>query len=283
GIDSGVSALVVDLDTDGESTIGGITPADVPAVRPVLMGRTADMRVKATRGGVDLVETGSLEGLPIDVVGVTDSMPFLEPRGLVIDYTMMTRDQPIPDTSTVVYVLARSDTPSDVVAALRDRGISARTELDAAKRVLDQDAYALSLNLYLVVALAAVVLALAGLGVNMAVQMPNRRRDAASLRVVGVPRRQILRAVFAEVCVVLGAAGLAGVAAGSAAQYIVVRTVTLGFTDEIRTPRVVATLDAQGIGVLMAVVVTVLVGIATCAASLAVRRARASTLRESVR
>ncbi len=94
---------------------------------------------------------------------------------------------------------------------------------------------------------------------------------------------EILRAVFAEVCVVLGAAGLAGVAAGSAAQYIVVRTVTLGFTDEIRTPRVVATLDAQGIGVLMAVVVTVLVGIATCAASLAVRRDRASTLRESVR
>ncbi len=89
--------------------------------------------------------------------------------------------------------------------------------------------------------------------------------------------------MFAEVCVVLGAAGLAGVAAGSAAQYIVVRTVTLCFTDEIRTPRVVATLDAQGIGVLMAVVVTVLVGIATCAASLAVRRARASTLRESVR
>ena len=57
--------------------------------------------------------------------------------------------------------------------------------------MLDQDAYALSLNLYLVAALAAIVLAGAGLAVNLAVQMPDRRRDAASMRVVGVRRRQI--------------------------------------------------------------------------------------------
>jgi putative ABC transport system permease protein len=192
---------------------------------------------------------------------------------------MMTRDQSIPDQSTDVYVLARADTPQDVLAALSNKGISEGTTLTETTKVLDQDAYALSLNLYLVTALAAIVLALAGLAVNLAVQMPERRRDAASLRVVGVPRRQIVRAVFAEICAVLGAAGLAGIAAGSVAQLIVVRTITLGFADDIRTPRVVATLDGERLGVLVGVVVAGLIIASTCVASLSVRRARASTLR----
>ncbi len=149
--------------------------------------------------------------------------------------------------------------------------------------MLDQDAYALSLNLYLVAALAAVALALAGLAVNLAVQLPDRRRDAASLRVVGVRRRQIVRAIFVELSAVLGAAGIAGILAGSAAQYIVVRTVTLGVIGDIRTPRVVATLDATRLGVLMAVVLLALVGVSTFVAAVTVQRARAATLRESPR
>jgi ABC-type antimicrobial peptide transport system permease subunit len=149
--------------------------------------------------------------------------------------------------------------------------------------VLDQDAYALSLNLYLVAALAAIVLAGAGLAVTLAVQMPERRRDAASMRVVGVRRRQILRAVFVEILAVLGAAGVAGVIAGATSQYLVVRTLTLGFADELRTPRVVPTLDASGLSLLVAVVVGALAAVATFVAAMAVRRARASTLRESVR
>jgi putative ABC transport system permease protein len=134
-----------------------------------------------------------------------------------------------------------------------------------------------------VAALAAVALALAGLAVNLAVQMPDRRRDAASLRVVGVRRRQIMRAVFVEICAVLGAAGIAGILAGSTAQWIVVRTVTLGFVGDIRTPRVVPTLDVPVLSALVAIVLGVLVVIAMVVATMAVRRARAATLRESVR
>jgi ABC-type antimicrobial peptide transport system permease subunit len=170
-----------------------------------------------------------------------------------------------------------------VIAALQNLGVSNRTELTATKHLLDQDAYALSLNLYLVAALAAVVLALAGLAVNMAVQLPDRRRDAASLRVVGVRRRQLMRAVFAEICAVLGAAGLAGILAGSAAQYLVVRTLTLGLTSGIRTPRVVPTLDVSRMGLLVATVLAVMVAVATVVASLAVRQGRGSILRESTR
>jgi putative ABC transport system permease protein len=282
-IDTSAPVLTLSLDTKGESAIGGVTPNDVPEYRPVLMGRAEDTEIRSGSGDRLVAKTDALEGLPVDPVGETGSMPFLGPRGMLIDYTMMTRDQDIPKESTEVYVLARGDTPANVTAALKENGITGRTELAATKHVLDQDAYALSLNLYLVAAVAAVALALAGLAVNMAVQLPERRRDSASLRVVGVRRRQILRAVFVELCAVLGAAGLAGVAAGSAAQYIVVRTVTLGFAGDLRTPRVVATLDASRLFLLVAAVVVVLVGVATCVAALAVQRARASTLRESAR
>ena len=81
----------------------------------------------------------------------------------------------------------------------------------------------------------------------------------------------------------LGAAGLAGILARSTSQYIVVRTVTLGFVGDIRTPRVVPTIDIPLLSLLVIGVVGVLVTVATVVATMAVRRARASTLRESVR
>ncbi len=282
-IDASGPGLTLDLDSDGESGLGGVTPSDVPEYRPVLMGRDQDTMVEKADGNRLVVKTDAFEGLPVTPVGQTDSMPFLGPRGLLIDYTMMTRDQQIPEQSTDVYVLARGDTPAEVRRQLEGAGVAGRTELSTARALLDQDAYALSLNLYLVAALVTVALALAGLSVSLAVQMPDRRRDAASLRVVGVRRRQIMRAVFAEICVVLGVAGLVGIVAGSAAQYIVVRTVTLGLVGDIRTPRVVPTLDVSRLSLLMAAVLVILIAVATIVAALAVRRARAATLRESAR
>ena len=275
--------LTIDIDTEGTSTLAGISSSDVPAVRPVLTGRTAEPSVLATDDDMELLETNNLSGLPVTSVATADSMPVVGPHGILIDYTMYARDQPILAELTEVFVLARDDTPAAVVAALQDRGISDRTELSSVKSVLDRDAYALALNLYLVVAVVAVLLALAGLTVTLAVQLPERRKDSASLRVIGVRRRQILRAVLLEIAAVLGIAGLAGVLAGAVAQYLVVRTVTLGVDSGLRIPRVVPTLDAARLGLLACVVVAALVVVAASVASLAVRNARASTLRETGR
>ena len=275
--------LSVAVDTSGEPALMQIRPADVPAVRPVLMGRSAQMSVVARYGDVELLESSSTDGLAVRSVATADSMPFLGPRGLMIDYTMFSRDDLISDVQTQVYVLARSDTPQTVLDALAGHGISNRVSLSETKSVLDQDAYALSLNLYLVAAFAAIGLAMAGLVVTLMVQMPDRRRDSASLRVVGVRRPQVMRAVFAEICAVLGVAGLAGIAAGALSQYLVVRNVTLGRVVDTRTPRVVATLDLTGMSLLIGAVTVVLVVVATAVAALAVRSARAATLRESAR
>jgi hypothetical protein len=134
-----------------------------------------------------------------------------------------------------------------------------------------------------VVALLVLLMALAGLVVSTAVQLPARRRDAASLRVVGVPRRSVKSAVLRELAVVLGGTALAGLAAGTLAQYVVLRTVTLGVVENVRTPALVAAVDWQRLVVLAAAAALLLGAVALVSAALTVRGARGSTLRESAR
>ena len=149
--------------------------------------------------------------------------------------------------------------------------------------MLDQDAFALALRLYTVVTVLVVLLALAGLAANLAVQLPSRRRDAASLRVVGVTRRSVMVGVVIEFLVVIGAAALAGVAAGALAQYVVVKTVTLGFADTALTPRVLPSFHLSSGIRLSVLVMLVLFVVGTAFALLTVRGARTSTLRENAR
>jgi hypothetical protein len=89
--------------------------------------------------------------------------------------------------------------------------------------------------------------------------------------------------VVEEFLVVLGAAALAGVAAGAVAQYVVVRTVTLGFADTSLTPRVLPSFDLSQAAAVSAGVLVVLLVVATAFAVLTVRGARTSSLRENAR
>jgi predicted lysophospholipase L1 biosynthesis ABC-type transport system permease subunit len=201
----------------------------------------------------------------------------------MIDFTAFIRDASLSNSDTLVYIWARADTPPRILAALSDHGLSTPTREAQTKHLLDQDAFALALRLYVVVTVLVILLALAGLAANLAVQLPARRRDAASLRVVGVKRRSVMIGVVAEFVVVLGAAALAGVAAGGVAQYVVVRTVTLGFVDTALVPRVVPSFDVTSAVTLSAVMLAILVVAASCFAFLTVRGARTSSLRENAR
>ena len=275
--------LTVTLDSRSAQFFAAITPDDVPLVRPVIIGRTAQPVVTKVLPDALVLQTDAFLPLTVRRVATSESMPVLGPKGLLIDYTMLTRDVAITNGITFVSILARSDTPAPVVAALAAHGITQAQTLASERRLLDQDAFALALNLYLVVTVIVILLAVAGLAANLAVQMPARRRDAASLRVVGLRRRSIVAAVVTEFFVVLGAAALAGIAAGSAAQYVVVRTVTLGYADTQHTPRLLASLNLRSVTDLLVVVTAVLFLVAVTVAALTVRGARTATLRENAR
>ena len=262
-----------------EPAILQLTAGDLPAALPVVKG--VDAR---TEPDPNAFSTSSPLSFPVDPVVEAASVPLLGPRGLLIDYETVSIDREVYDQdSSEVVVLARADTPGPVVDELRAAGLVVDRTYAEVREGLDGEAYALALRLYAVVAVLVLVMAVAALGVSTAVQLPARRSDAASLRVVGVSRREVVRAVLLELSVVLGSTAVAGLAAGALAQYVVLRTVTLGYAETLSTPALVAGIDPARLA-LLALVTAVLFGaVAVTSAMLTVRGARGATLRENAR
>jgi hypothetical protein len=92
-----------------------------------------------------------------------------------------------------------------------------------------------------------------------------------------------MSAVVRELAVVLGGTAIAGLAAGTLAQYVVLRTVTLGVVESITTPALVAAVDWGRLILLTAAAALLFGTVALVSAALTVRGARGSTLRESAR
>jgi hypothetical protein len=268
-------ALQVAFDTNGQSSQASITPNDVPRVVPVLWGRLASQHPTLADGNGGTFQTRS--------IGTAASMPIRGPSGVLMDYSTFVRHATIQYGTTQTFVWARADTPATILNALAQHGFANPDTVTAADHTLGQDAFALALRLYGVVTVLVILLALAGLAVTLAVQLPARRRDVAALRVLGVRKRSLMLGVLAEFFVVLGAATIAGVCAGSIAQHVVVRAVTLGFVDSDQTPRIEPTLDVAGIVELAAVTLLVLLAGGFVLAGVTVRGARTATLREDAR
>ena len=268
----------LDMTVDTGSSVGmaRITAGGISRARPALAGPGVQERA------LDKLDEGY--GLiPVDRVGEVEGMPFTGPSGLLVDYSSFVTDRPVYDNLVTVRVLAREGTPASITDALSKAGLSVETTLAQERNVLDQSAYALALRLYGVVAALVLLMALAGLFVSAAVQLPARRRDAAALRVVGVPRAAVMVAVVRELAVVLGSAALAGILAGSLAQWVVLRTITLGYADDPTTPALVAAISPLRLVVLALLAAAVFGAVALISASMTVRGARGSTLRESAR
>lgn len=280
-VETSGQTIRAELDSHGELTVARLLPLDVPAAVPMISGRTAAPRVVARHGAALTLATSSNLRVQVQRVATTESTPVFGPAGLLMDATSYTRTAAVSEVETQVYILARGDTPQNVVSGLGEHGIASPVRLKQVHQALDHDAYALALNLYLVVTVLVILLAVAGLAVNMAVQIPARRRDAASLRVVGLSRRSIVTAVAAELTTVLGAAAIAGILAGALAQYVVVRTLTLGYSDDFSTPRVLPSLDLPTVTAILAAAFVVLLAVAVVLGNLTIRGARTATLRET--
>ncbi|WP_183100845.1 FtsX-like permease family protein [Nocardioides pelophilus] len=261
--------------------LAGLTAGDIPAVRPVVAGRLVVDQVGEIPGGAATSPIG--QPPPVRAEVVSESLPFVGPRGAAIDYTMMSANRTLYNTEFDVRVLATAATPQRVQDALAERGLVVATTHERELDRLDETAYAIVLRLYLVSAALVLLMAIAGLAVSTAVQLPGRRLDAASLSVVGVRRRSVLLAVALEQGVVLGTAGLAGLAAGSLAQWIVLRRITLGQVEGISWPRVVARVDPAILAQVAIAVAVLLAAVAVVSAWLTVRRARGASLREKAR
>lgn len=245
---------------------------DLPAPLPVLTGRGVTgppddtNRFAVTRAGDPL-----------------ESMPFRGPSGRLVDASTFLRVTLSSFRPESVHVLARADTPPAILHRLSSRGMTGPTRLSDVRRVLDHEAFALVLRLYLVVSAVVLVLAAGGLVATLLVQLPARRREAAALRVAGVRRRSIIGGVALELTASLLTATVVGAAVGWLAQWIVVRSVTLGYATDRLTPRSLPDFGWADAAVLVAPLALVLLALAVLTAAGIVRGARAATLRENAR
>jgi hypothetical protein len=285
--DPGVKTSIADLqERDGRLELELSTGDSVGMARMTAGGqvrrRPAMVGPKVREGALDTLDEG-YTFVQVERRGELEGMPFLGPAGLLVDYSSLLTDRAVFDNLVDVRVLQREGAPESITDALSAEGLTVATTLAQERRVLDQSAYALALRLYGVVAALVLLMALAGLLVSTAVQLPARRRDAAALRVVGVPRRSVMGAVARELLVVLGSAAVAGILAGSLAQYVVLRTITLGYAEGLATPALVAAISPARLVVLALLAAAVLGVLALVSASLTVRGARGATLRESAR
>jgi hypothetical protein len=276
-VSSAGGAVTIEADTEGRPGQARLTSGAIPRARPAVVGvGFADNLFE------DSVQLTS-ERLVVDRVATSESIPFVGPDAMLIDFTMVTADRLLYDDMFVNAVLMRDDAPPEVRQALADRGFGVRTTLAAERTTLDRGAYALALRLYLVVAALVLAMALAGLLVSTAVQLPDRRRDAAALRVVGVRRKVVMRALAWEFVVALGAATFAGLAAGTLAQDIVLRSITLGYLDSAATPALVTAIDSGRLALWTLACVATLGVLAQATAWLTVRNARGASLREEAK
>lgn len=267
--------LVVQVRSGQGTGFAPLAPGDVPRELPVVAGREASLGVAG----------GGSAGfkVPVRPVATSESIPLLGPTGVLVDATMLYTDRAVPTQDDGGYVFVAEGTPAAQTDRLTAAGFGRLLTLSGEERTLGQSAYALALRLYAVIAVLVVLMAAAGLLVSTAVQLPARRRDAAAMRVVGVSRRSVLVSVALEFVTVLAAAAVAGIVAGSVAQYVVLRSLTLGYVEGLATPRVIARVDPAQVGWWTLACVLALGAVAVGAGLATIRGARGATLRETAR
>ncbi|MGI8577157.1 MAG: ABC transporter permease [Nocardioidaceae bacterium] len=148
----------------------------------------------------------------VSVVGKVESIPFLGRVGALLDLPQALSGGAGSIPAANVMVLARAGTPPAVLAKLRATGVVAEPISYATVRAAaDDQPRAQGTRIFLLIALFGGLIALVSVVSSTTRQVKDRRQEAASLRVVGVPIRQISRGYRREALVV-GAAVLIGTA-----------------------------------------------------------------------
>ena len=237
------SGLAVRIATRSQTQPIGVTPADVPAVVPAVVAAGTAYEtyrrpgpVQAYDGGGDGAGGGSgsralivgkgFDGLtqPLRPVARATVLPRLGDVGVLVDLEDIARNASTPVIGVELQVWSSRPVPPEMAKALEQAGVQLGepTTVDGRRAELATTSDALTLNLYLLCSLAAVILAVTGLGALVVIEVRRRGYELAALRVAGVDRHVLRRAVaretFAGLAPAALCAGAAAVVAGRLAS-----------------------------------------------------------------
>ncbi|MEO6512642.1 MAG: FtsX-like permease family protein, partial [Nocardioides sp.] len=183
--------------------------------------------------GVDDVQGASLIGTrtPMRVTGTTGALPVVGNNGGISDLGAALREY--GDLSTDVSItelMVAADTPTSVLTQLRTSGVDLSTVRTEAEELhqLRSDAFSLGWKVFLLVGGLTLALAFLGVLALAIVQLRWRSYEVAALRVVGVRRRDLRRAILTEYVALLGMAVVGGALAAVASLLLVLPSLDIG-------------------------------------------------------
>ena len=144
----------------------------------------------ATWDGKPLVDLPGGDERPADVLGRLPGLPLVEADGLLADLPRAVAGAPPTVPAAQVMVLARADTPKDVLAALTDKAGHAPRTLPPPTRPRRRRLGATQARAYSLIAVFCLLVALLVLAAAVARQRAAWTREVAALRAVGVDQRQ---------------------------------------------------------------------------------------------
>ena len=209
----------------GDPAVVRLTTTDVPALPPVVATDTT-LLDPVEGESAEAVGGASVLGArtPMELTGQAKALPLVGSNGGLSDLTAALREY--GDTSTEVPIselLVAADTPPSVLAEVRELGVplnDRRTEGEELD-LLRSDAFSLGWRVFLLVGVLTLVLAFLGVLALAVVQLRWRSYEVAALRVVGVRRRDLRRAIVAEYVALLGMAVVGGALAAIASLLLV--------------------------------------------------------------
>jgi hypothetical protein len=174
---------------------------------------TARLRLSTLRGrpqadGIDGVSR------PVSVDGRTRALPLLGREGVLLDLGAALRGAggQLPDTTSLV--VARSDTPPDLLRKLEGTGVvgEKRTVTAVLHRIESDDA-AVGVRLYLLLAVLGLLVCAVSVLASVTEQRRERRGEAAALRSAGVRAASLARSYREEAAWLGAAVAVAGLVA----------------------------------------------------------------------
>ena len=184
-------------------------------------------------GDPDTVNGASILGArtPMQVTGEAKALPLVGSNGGLSDLTAALREYGDQASSvTLSELLVADGTPDSVLDAVRDEGVTLTDRRTQAEELdlLRSDAFSLGWRVFLLVGVLTLVLAFLGVLALAVVQLRWRSYEVAALRVVGVRRRDLRRAIVTEYVALLGLAVVGGALAAMASLLLVLPSLDIG-------------------------------------------------------
>jgi putative ABC transport system permease protein len=209
------------LSLDVRQVSGDAWPSAVSASIPnALPGVVASGQAAVQEGNqIHRIEAVGLDRQSVFVNGLIRAvtLPQVDRDGVMVDFgaALAAMSQTVA-TTTQYQVWLSSSAPSDIAARLAHLHVYVLRTIHSAtvRSALDNSGPAFADSLFLIAALAAVVLAIGATAFGRVLSVRRRSYELAALEVVGVSPRTLRRAMAAEQGTVLGIGLIVGLAAG---------------------------------------------------------------------